>query len=389
VLEVWRDPSSRWRRALASELPEATGFSPEVVREGLARGLADWSGAALHELVEGELDEAARGGLAPSLEGFDLTSLVLAGSIPMPTLLGMLLPLVLRSPVLAKSASRDPVTPRLVRDSIREIDSELGACVEVARFPGENGECLDALLDSPCVVATGSDATVSEIAGRLRADQRLIRHGHRISVGLLGAEAARGEGLARAARGLALDVALWDQLGCLSPVAVLVADQSGRSASGVAEALAGELERIQEELPRGAIDTATAADVAQERDRAAMRAAAGRAVELHASRGTAWTVVLEDDSAWRLAPLHRFLRVHPVEGVSQLLQALHPLEPHLAGVALAGFGRDSESLSGSLARLGVSRICAPGSLQAPPLGWRRDQRPVLLPMAKIAGDGAP
>ena len=37
-IELWRDPSSSWRRQLEETLPDATGFSPAVVREGLALG---------------------------------------------------------------------------------------------------------------------------------------------------------------------------------------------------------------------------------------------------------------------------------------------------------------------------------------------------------------
>jgi hypothetical protein len=52
-------------------------------------------------------------------------------------------------------------------------------------------------------------------------------------------------------------------------------------------------------------------------------------------------------------------------------------------VALAGFGNATAALAAALASLGVSRICAPGRLQAPPLAWRHDGQPVLLPLARF------
>ncbi len=56
----------RGSSALADALPAVSGFSPETVREGLARGLAPYTGAALHALVRDELGgperlDAARG----------------------------------------------------------------------------------------------------------------------------------------------------------------------------------------------------------------------------------------------------------------------------------------------------------------------------------------
>ena len=371
LLDAWSDPRSPWRRELERDLPEATGFSRETVAEGLRLGLAPWTGEALRELVADEL------GGEPLPEGLPATALLLAGSIPMPTLVSMLAPLVLRSPVLAKCALRDPVTAPLVARSIREADPELGACVAVLDFRGSDEACTAALLGAECVVATGSDETVAAVRARLAPGSRLVEHGHRLSVAVLGRHCSGGSGLADVARRVALDVALWDQLGCLSPLSVYA-----QRADAVAEALAEALAEAERRLPRGRVETRAAALAAHERDAAELRAAAGQGVTLRAAPDGAWTVVREADATPRPAPLHRFVRVHPVEGPSELLAALRPLAEHLAGVALEGFASEEPALAEALAGLGASRVCRPGSLQAPPLGWRRGARGVLRPLAK-------
>ena len=114
-----------------------------------------------------------------------------------------------------------------------------------------------------------------------------------------------------------------------------------------------------------------------------MRAAAGARVSLHEGADGRWAVVCEEDAQLRAAPLHRFLRVHPVEDLTALESAVEPLARHLAGVAQAGFGNASTAAEKLFARLGASHICAPGRLQAPPLGWHRDGQPVLLPLARL------
>ena len=129
LLDTWRDPRAACRQELEARLPEATGFTAATVREGLARGLDAWDGKALRDLVQRELgppdrlDTAMRGGTLAS--GFGATAVLLAGSIPMPTLVALIAPLALRSPVLAKSASRDPVTAPLIARTIRDVDPEL------------------------------------------------------------------------------------------------------------------------------------------------------------------------------------------------------------------------------------------------------------------------
>ncbi len=383
VVDGWSDPAGAWRHALETELPGATGFSAPMVREGLARGLDGWSGDALRELVAREIGAPERldSAHARLAAGFGVTAVLLAGSIPMPTLVSLLAPLALRSPVLAKSASRDPVTPRLVARSLAETDAELAQCLEIVDVPGADAERIGALLEADCVVATGSDETISAVRARVQPDRRLVVRGHRLSVAALGAAASGGAALEDVAERLALDVALWDQLGCLSPIAVYVVGED--AADRVAAALARALAAAEQRWPRGDIGAAAAAAIAHERADAELRRAAGRRVALHASQATLWTVLREDGAELRPAPLHRFVRVLPVRDAAALPAALAPLAPHLAGVAVEGFGSHTSALARELADLGASRICAPGRLQAPPLAWSHGGEGVLIPIARF------
>ena len=358
LLEAWRAPGSHWQDRLVEALPAATGFRQETIREGLARGLEDWTGDALHQVVAGELES-----LGSNAEGFAQTSVLLAGSIPMPTITSLMAPLLLHSPVLAKPASRDPVTAYLFAECLRDIDPELGAAIEMVPFSSEDPASLRAFLESECIVATGSDETVASVAANVRANARLVTHGHRLSVAVVGPEHAEAT---------ALDVALWDQLGCLSPVAVYC--ESAR-VEVFAQALADALAEIETRLPRGELPTAAAAAIRRERDEAEMRRAGGIEVSLRGDAELRWTVVREADTRWRPAPLHRFVRVHPVHDREELLQALAPLAPHLAGIS-------THLSEAELAPLGAARICRPGCLQAPPLAWHHDGQPLLAPLAR-------
>jgi hypothetical protein len=384
LLDDLRDPASPRRRDLEAALPGATGFSPQTVREGLARALAPLSGESLERLVRRELGgvRALEGRGALCAGGFETTAVLLAGALPTPTLLDLVLPLALGSGVLAKPSRHDPVTAGRVAAALAGIDAELAACLATAPFGSAEDGCLDAFLEADCLVATGSDATVAEVARRTRAPRRLVLRGHRLSVAALGPAATRGRALERAAAGLALDVALWDQLGCLSPVSVLVAGDPP-AAARVAEALAAALAEAQERWPRGRVPVAAAAAFAQEREEAEMRAAARQGVRLLAPASAPFEVVLEPDARPRPAPLYRFVRVQPCRDGAEVIAALRPLGPWLAGVALAGFGRERSELAQALARLGASRVCGVGRLQQPPLGWHHEGATLLLPLARL------
>ena len=358
LLEAWRSPDSPWQKRLVDALPGATGFETETVREGLARALEHWTGDALREVVAREF-----GSIDTNAKGFAQTSVLLAGSIPMPAITSLMAPLLLHSPVLAKPASRDPVTAHLFAESLREIDPELGAAIEIVPFARDDPACAEAFFDSDCVVATGSDETVAEVANHVGAGTHLVSHGHRMSISVVGPEHAEAT---------ALDVALWDQLGCLSPVAAYC---EAAQAEPFAEALAEALAEIERRLPRGELPIAAAAAVRRETGEAEMRRAAGIDVSIRGDEALRWTVVREADARWRPTPLHRFVRVHPIEGRAHLLRVLEPIAMHLAGIACDLPARD-------LAPLGAARICEPGSLQTPPLAWHHDGQPLLAPLLR-------
>jgi len=384
VLERWRDPASQPRRALEAELPRATGFSPAMVREGVERGLAPWSGEALGALVERELGgldalDALEGRARELVHGFELTAVVLAGAIPMPALLEILAPLVLRSPVLVKASAHDPVTPALVARSLVDADPELGRCVEVVRFPGDApafADCAEALCEADCVAATGSDAAVAALGARVRPPRRFVGHGHRLSVACVGPGALAGPAVSDLARRLALDTASWDQLGCLSPVAVWVVGRPV-DALRLGETLAEALAAAESRWPRGRVPGEAAARAAEQRSLAQMREA-----RVWTDGKARWTLVCEPDAVLRPAPLFRFLRIHPVADEDELLDALRPLAPHLACAAIEGFGPRAGGLATALGALGASRVCRPGEMQSPPLDWPRDGLGVLAPLAR-------
>lgn len=384
VLERFRDASSTCRKELEAKLPAASGFAPATVRAGLELGFEPWTGESLERLANAELHPHAQAGawLAQG-QGFPVTSVLLAGSIPMPSVLSILLPLVLRSAVLCKPASRDAITPALVVDAIREIDPLLADCVGIVPFEKDDAEANRAFYSTPCVVATGSDETISEVDRYLAPRQRRVFYGHRVSIALIDLSRLVDTGLTELASNLAMDIALWDQLGCLSPVAFYLVGGADGDPENFAQALGVALASAQERLPRGAVAPETAAKIAGERTAAEMRAALDGKTRVIASAGTEWTVVLEADTQLRSAPLNRFIRLVPLESRDMLPASLTRLAPYLAGVALAGFEPDREEVIRQLFEAGASRVCAPGRLQAPPLDWRRDNQPLLLGMAML------
>ncbi len=387
ALALWTAHDSPLRRELAETLGATTPFHPQTVAEGLESALCAWDPEQFRACCREELapvgSEPAAGRGRRALAPFDWTAVLAGGAIPMPTLLSGLLPLVGGSPVLLRETSKDPVSGGLLKRSLAAVHPDLARAFEPITFPVEDEAALSSLLEAPCVVATGSDETIEEIGRRLRPNQRFVAYGHRFSIAILAGNCARDpERLASIATDLALDVARWDQSGCLSPAMVYLLDAASEDRRRLATALADALERIARALPRGEVPLAVRAAQVHERDEARMRAASGQDVRV--LDGENALVILEDEIRARPTPLHRFLRLLPAATIPELLRALEPFRGQLSSVALAGLEPESsETLSRALAALGVSRITRPGRLQTPPVDWPHDGQPLLLPMLRF------
>ena len=386
LLNRFGEAGSKWHETLVDQTVKASGFSREGVEAGLRLALEDWHHSALQSLVDQELGSPDSMRDSPPI-GHSLTSVILAGVIPMPNLLNTVLPLVIGSPVIVKPSQRDPYTPDLVAKCLSDIDSEFGRCLEVASLESTDDPAMRLFLTSPCVMASGSDETIQQIRSRLSSDQSFIAYGHKFSIAVVNSsslkEANQREDIAEA---LSVDIALWDQLGCLSPAAIYVlGPKADHTRIDLMEALAEKLAAREEEWPRGEASKQTRADIRRERDEAEMRATVPGGPDLRGSQNSNWTVIAESEPDWRPTPLHRFVRLYPVSDSSELRSVLQPMQRHLSSAALVGFapGESPErELKSALGEVGVSRLCPAGRLQSPPLAWPHDGRPVLLPLAQ-------
>jgi len=232
----------------------------------------------------------------------------------------------------------------------------LGEAVAALTWRGGQAALEEPLLAAAGrVLAYGDAAAIADL--QRRAPGKLVAYGPQTSLAVLGANAD----VRRAAAGLARDVALFDQRGCLSVAAVYTTGDAGE----LAAALAGELAELARRWPPGATTVAEAAAVRQVRDEAALRGL--RLADLPPAAGT---VIVEADARLRPTPGLRTVRVHRLAAAAELPRLLAAWHGRLQGVALAGFDAAAQAaLTAGLRALGVSRFAPPGELQSPDTRW--------------------
>lgn len=354
-LDLWEEtvaaflePGSPERSALLPRLLASSRLSPEGLTEGLELVLGGASGRAAREM-------ARRAAALPAATRDTLAGVVLAGNIPGLAAQSLLPALLLGRPLLLKSASAEPwFAPAIVAALVAREPSLADAFAAVA-FAGDDSAALAAAFDEvDPLLAYGGAPAVASLAARF--GERLVAHGPKASVAFVGA----GVDLVGTARGLARDIALFDQRGCLSVQAVYVEGD----AEELAAALAWALELESARLPHGPIDAATAAAVQQLRATTDLQRGGSSARQPELAVGT---VLVESETFFRPVPGLRTVRVHGVSDLRDALPALEPWRGRLQGAALAGPSADA--LSDTLPLLGFSRLAAAGELQSADVSW--------------------
>jgi hypothetical protein len=358
-------PRSKLGQRARAEIPKSSGLSEPMVSWALETSLAG--------LTEAHLLELARSVHPPHpgarlVRPGHLCALILAGNVFTAAARGAALPLLFGWPVLAKASSDDDVFARLLKDALDESAPELADAFAVVTFAGDEAHHTTALLEqADAVVAFGSDRTLNEIRANLGATVSFVPHGHGLGAAFVDTPAlASLESAQEVARGLALDVAAYDQRGCLSPLVAWVVEGGKVGLEAFAELVFAELDALRANLPRGTLPIEVASAQLSWRGVGAMR---GRLFE-----GDGFAVSCEEHGLLRLSPGYRNLQILGLEQAAQLPAKLAPLGVHLKTLGVSGVA-DREALVRSLPARVAPRVCGVGTMQTPPVHALHDGLP--------------
>lgn len=393
VVAKWSDPDYPLRRQAEELLPTVTGYSPDMVRRGLKDYLKTFRRDRLLRFLAQDFDNPlVLDGFQPNRAqgrsrayGPGLTTQFFAGNVPGLPVWNLVCALLVKSATLGKSASGEPLFAVLFARSLAEEDPALAACLSILHWPGGDDAIEQAAFaHSGAVTATGGRLAIESVAKRLPAGMPFVPHGHKMSFAVVGREALALNRYAETARRVAHDASQYDQQGCLSPHCVFVERGGAVDPGTFVEAVASEMGRFERNKPRARLTLEESAGIERVRSHYEFRAYEDESVRLFTSEsGTSWTVVYEEGPVrFEPSPLNRLLRVHPVDGIDDVVRLAGPLSRYLQSVGIACSPERLDAWSLALGRCGVDRICAVGQMPEPAAGWHHDGRGNLTSLVR-------
>lgn len=385
---LWADPRSPFRRRAQALMPEVSGFSPETVRRTLEILPQLLDRDVLRKRLSSELgrpDALDAWSLEPesasALKAFPLGTVlhVAAGNVFLGCIDSIVMSLLTNNVTLLRLSSADTEFPLLFAQSLLKADKngDLTSGLAILSWP-KGDEKVEQVFKRRLqgVIVWGGENAVSAYRMGLGVGTKLIAFGPKLSFGVVSRAGLRAVGYKEAASRLARDISWWDQAACASPQTVFV--QGGRPDEFL-DALAAALAREARAVPPGPAAPDEAASVLEERQRAlaAELTGAGRVL---APRGPGWTVAWNKSPELKASPLRRFIHVRPYRDPAHLRALVAPSSAYLQSAGLLVGPGEAGDYAEILARAGVARAPALGSMLDSETGEPHDGR---YPLAEL------
>lgn len=361
------DGSTPLGRAIRDMLRKRSGLSTAMIEWGLSTTLGQANiGNMIHAVRS--VFKNTRYRAIP----IRLVITILAGNVFTAGFRAAVIPLLASVPVLTKVSTKEDVLPRFFKLALDEVDPSIGEFYQVIRFAGGDIERQAALFKKAEVVALySSDDTVNAIRKQIPATTRLVVHGHGLGAMYIPASAIRSVAeAAKIAERAALDIAAYDQRGCLSPHVVCVQRGGAIDAEQFAVVLAEKgLKPLSYSLPRGQVTHSALAQQMQWRGVAKVRGI------LHEYKEFATSY--EADSTLRASPGYRNVGVYDSCDAYSLVEQLSIFGVHLKALGVAGKKANRKCTAQALRAPLAPRISDIGFMQQPPLDALADGESML------------
>lgn len=361
--DEWRNAQSPWRmQAKTIESPfdyKEVFYTLDGLLESLTRD-------SLKELIAQEITD--------NCAGYPVIGHVIAGNTPLIAWTSVLRALLVKSASFVKLPSGSASAwGKLFGISWLSIIPELAGCVVMDQWAGGTANQDKQLCDScDLLLAYGSDDTIKSLKS-LRNDRSFIGYGHRVSLSVI----LPGADIMQCIDGLARDICMYDQSGCLSPHMVYVIGDDDRLSCCISALSKAMDAYLAGNTTNRDIDTAVR--INNSRILSTMEGSV-----VFGNDDLDWTIIQRTCPDFIFSPTHRVVSVASIKTAEEIFSLLLPVKDVLQGCSIGGAYNENDYFVTELKNMGISYICKTGKLQAPPMSWPEDNKPILSSLLKNA-----
>jgi phenylacetate-coenzyme A ligase PaaK-like adenylate-forming protein len=365
--QLLTDPEKGYRSRILENMPNVTGYSPELVQlatDALSTLLSrDFLKSRLKCLGDPyTLDHWVKLPRAGTARALPLGSIchVAAGNIFLGSIDSLLLGVITKNVNILKLSRQDRVFPFLFLEALMEAehDGEITSHLAFTYWKHTNPEVTDLAKRSfDAILLFGGEDAVREYKKDLSPETELLAFGPKVSFGVV-ASGLIDEDLKKAAKGFARDVCLWEQRACTSCQNIFVEGDARRFAS----LLFDSLEELSVSIPPGEVHLDEAFEIRKERELARWRAFNGEGLLFEGRKGS-HTVIVGTGPDITPSPLNRTVYVNAVNDLKELTTSnLRGMRWYLSTTGVAAPPQRLQPIMESLAAMGVLRFCLPGTM---------------------------
>jgi len=377
AIKAWCQVAREWQKikfpgakTILAALAAATGLSQKMLKEALYNHFRVFTEEVLNSWlreVKCDRDRHAE----QKMRYPALAFLVSAGNIPGVAIHPLVHLSVLGIPALVKNSSLEPFLLPAILTTLAKHDPTVASRLAALTWSRSNSDLTQTVMEyNPAVIAFGDDGTIEKFAQRKK---HFADFGDRFSLTIVN---PHRENLR--VRQMAYDICMFEQMGCLSPQAIILLTADWKKVEEFCARLAKAMAKMSAILPIGKRTAAQHALIQQWRGALAVRSAAGEKIILLTSAGTAWTVAAAEhfDPNERVA--YRFARVWPVASIKDLITIVERYKNKLQILLWGNSGRELEKFFAS-SELGAAFdnlfFNFAGLAQAPSCGWLDEVNP--------------
>lgn len=396
--KAWADPNYEKRRQAAAVLARVSDYGAEfigAVLEEFAKILA--SEYLLHKIegafgspdIQGKLVTQGSGArliVQPAGQVLHVAS----GNVFIACIESLVDGIITRNVNFVKMSSDDREFPVLFAESLREFDGKgvISPRLSVVWWPG-GSDAVEKLFKTAMdrIIFWGGQDALKSWQKDLGESTLLIRHGHKISFGVVS-----GSGLASADVGhltdnIALDISIWEQKACNCPQMIFVEESVAQpEMQRFLDSLAASLKKMNAAFPPGRRSNDEYVEVLKYRELAlAKHFITGRPVSVIGPETLDWTIISEERSkeAFEPSPLNRTILVKRYSSLKGLADIFREHSSYLQTVGYSLNERELSEYAVTLSAAGVTRLCPFGIMAIPTAGTPHDGGYILRDLTRL------